>query len=149
MAGKRRNLTTCRHCATELVVGDNWNPSGWKFSQYICNTCSSSIRTARYDPKVALSQRLYRQYGITLEVYKELLAEQNGVCAICQQPPDSIHPGRLCVDHDHETGEIRGLLCNYCNPGIGYFKNDPLRLALAAKYLQKFNKKGATYKSRK
>src|SRR5438094_9480440 len=56
---------------------------------------------------------LKRKFGISLEQYEEMLAKQGGVCAICGAPPPegtSLH-----VDHDHETGEVRGLLCFPCN----------------------------------
>lgn len=54
------------------------------------------------------------KYGITLEQYEELLAKQGNACAICQKPADYFKTN-LAVDHDHMTGEIRGLLCYPCN----------------------------------
>lgn len=56
------------------------------------------------------------KYGITLEEYEALLKKQNGICAICKEPCRSGR--RLCVDHNHETGQVRGLLCVYCNRNI-------------------------------
>lgn len=74
-----------------------------------------------------------RTYGITPERYAELLFLQNGVCAICKM---IAKPGkRLHVDHDHETGEIRGLLCVSCNAAIGHLRDDPLLLEAARLYL--------------
>ena len=74
-------------------------------------------------------------YGITLEDYNEMLASQKGVCAICNQPCAT---GRkLCVDHDHKTGKVRGLLCNDCNAGIGKLKDSSAILKTAANYLDK------------
>ena len=70
------------------------------------------------------------KYGITAEEHTALLERQSGVCAICQQPDK-----RLGVDHAHETGVVRGLLCNNCNNGLGRFFNDPERLAQAIRYL--------------
>jgi hypothetical protein len=77
---------------------------------------------------------LKRKYGITPERYDELLAEQGGVCAICGREPRpdiSLH-----VDHDHETGAIRGLLCFCCNNALGDFEDDYERLAAAVRYLR-------------
>ncbi len=82
-----------------------------------------------------------KKYGITPEQYDELLALQRGVCAICGQPERSKtrngHVKALAVDHDHETGEVRGLLCDNCNRGLGHFKDDAERLAAAVAYLRK------------
>ena len=70
---------------------------------------------------------LKMEYGITVDDYEKLLETQNGVCAICQQPPNNnpkrrqprVRPQRLLVvDHCHETGKVRGLLCNRCNTGL-------------------------------
>jgi hypothetical protein len=76
---------------------------------------------------------LKRKFGITPEVYDEMLAAQGGGCAICRKPPrDDIS---LHVDHDHVTGELRKLLCFDCNAGIGKFKDDPDLLRAASLYL--------------
>ena len=74
------------------------------------------------DPKNAdkiLTQRLGK-YGITAEQYNKMLAEQNGVCAICGRPPKT---KRLHVDHDHKTGKIRALLCMMCNTKLGIIEH--------------------------
>jgi len=80
-------------------------------------------------------------YGITLETYTEMLNAQGSVCAICQQPETSVHrDGKvyvLAVDHDHETGAVRGLLCKACNRGLADFRDDPKRLNAAMDYLKK------------
>ena len=75
-----------------------------------------------------------RKYGITIEKYEILLAEQNGCCAICLAVTGS-DGKRLAVDHNHETGEVRGLLCDNCNTGLGMFKDNPSLLAKAINYL--------------
>jgi hypothetical protein len=80
-------------------------------------------------------------YGMTVEEYSRRLAMQGGCCAICNEPPQS---GRnLHVDHCHESGGIRGLLCSSCNTGMGLFDDDPSRLDGAIRYLEKFLKKEA------
>jgi len=70
------------------------------------------------------------KYGITSEEYAAFVEQQNGVCAICEQPDR-----RIGVDHDHATGKVRGLLCNHCNRALGSFGDDPERLAQAIRYL--------------
>lgn len=73
------------------------------------------------------------KYGITPEQYEDLSEKQNGGCAICQRPCPSGR--RLAVDHDHETGRVRGLLCMDCNQGLGKFGDDISRLKAAVQYL--------------
>lgn len=62
---------------------------------------------------------------------------QKDKCAICREPWRE-GKRRYCIDHDHKTGEIRGLLCQGCNMGLGWFKDDPKRLKKAIKYLKKY-----------
>lgn len=63
---------------------------------------------------------LKKLYGITVEQYNEMLESQGGVCAICHD--NNIRELKLAVDHDHETGKVRGLLCDRCNRGIGLLR---------------------------
>lgn len=83
----------------------------------------------------------YRRYGITLEEYDTMLAEQNFVCAICKNPESMKHKsGRfynLSIDHDHDTSIVRGLLCRNCNVGLGNFSDDIEKLSAAITYLSK------------
>tara|TARA_R110002020_G_C15769341_1_gene727985 strand:- start:41 stop:286 length:246 start_codon:yes stop_codon:yes gene_type:complete len=78
-------------------------------------------------------------YGITIDQYEEMLAAQEGCCSICKIHVSTL-PGRfgvLHVDHNHETGKVRELLCHKCNVGIGMFKEDPKILAKVLDYLKK------------
>jgi hypothetical protein len=77
---------------------------------------------------------LKNKYGITLEQYDEMFEQQNGVCAICGGI--NINGRRLGVDHDHETGKIRALLCNSCNHIIGDAKENIIVLQSAINYLK-------------
>lgn len=83
---------------------------------------------------------LVRKYGITVEDYERILAEQGGVCAVCGDPERTTHrgsasPWSLSVDHDHVTGRVRGLLCTPCNRGIGFLRDDPSIMRRALEYL--------------
>jgi Recombination endonuclease VII len=82
-----------------------------------------------------------RKFGISRQKYADLFHSQRGVCAICFQPETATRKGvikALAVDHDHQTGEVRGLLCYECNTGIGKLKDDPEVLRNAADYLERF-----------
>jgi hypothetical protein len=78
---------------------------------------------------------LRRKFGITVDDYDQMLAAQEGVCAICGREPNpniSLH-----VDHDHDTGAIRGLTCFRCNQAMGAFGEDASLLRAAATYLDR------------
>ena len=80
-------------------------------------------------------------YGITLEDYNLQLTQQNGRCAICNtDSPGGRHKKSLYVDHNHETGKFRALLCHNCNAGIGHFKENPEFMQRAIEYLKEKNK---------
>ena len=88
---------------------------------------------ARPDRKIAdRAGHLKRKFGISLEDYDRLLAEQGGGCAICSDPPEP--GGNLHVDHDHADGRVRGLLCVRCNNGLGQFKEEPELIQKAVSY---------------
>lgn len=75
--------------------------------------------------------RLRTKYGLSEDGLDRMVSEQDGKCAICHAP----FGPKVCVDHDHKTGIVRGLLCSPCNIGLGLFKDDPERLREAARYL--------------
>lgn len=74
---------------------------------------------------------LKSRYGITMEDYYQMLAHQENRCAICNIEATKT----LDVDHCHETGKVRGLLCNNCNRGIGHLKDNSEMLRKAADYI--------------
>ena len=123
--------------------------SAYKQAKYATETpeerdSRNARRRARHDPDVARQRRaenyerinemerksrLKQKYGITLEQYQAMAAEQNDLCAICNRDEP------LRVDHDHETGVVRGLLCHGCNTAIGLMNDDVDRLRSAIDYL--------------
>lgn len=81
------------------------------------------------------ASRLSRTFGLSSADYRKLHKKQKGRCAICGKR-GSRKRSRLFVDHNHKTGEVRGLLCNMHNRGLGHFNDDPLLLLKAARYLR-------------
>tara|TARA_R110000744_G_scaffold32808_1_gene76632 strand:- start:267 stop:686 length:420 start_codon:yes stop_codon:yes gene_type:complete len=85
------------------------------------------------------NRHLQKTYGLSLEGYAKMLEEQGGRCAICAMEEKHAPHGVLSVDHCHESGVVRALLCNPCNTGIGQFKENQDFLANAIDYLKRFN----------
>ncbi len=81
-------------------------------------------------------RKLKERFNLTILQYEEMLEIQNHSCAICKKLQSEL-PQRLCVDHDHATGKIRGLLCHDCNQGLGKFKDSQFNLVEAIEYLNK------------
>jgi hypothetical protein len=117
---KGGRLHRCRTCASKKEVEcrrDAWKKSGI--------------------PDHVKNRVFLKLYGITLETYNKMLAEQNYTCALCPGTYGRKEGEGLQVDHDHVTGKIRGLLCGLCNKGLGMFKDDPDLLERAANYVRK------------
>ena len=86
-------------------------------------------------PEKVRAQKLMRKFGINLDEYNTRFIAQNGVCAICKLPPAN---GRnLCVDHNHETDKVRGLLCDRCNMILGRIGESADILERMSAYLKK------------
>ena len=86
---------------------------------------------AKQNPEKAFARGLHYKYKLPVEEYDRLVASQNGQCAICAAVT------KLCVDHCHETGKVRGLLCLTCNTGIGHLKDSIEIIRQALYYLEK------------
>ena len=139
----------CTSCglvkSTDLFSADRRYKSGYR-SQ--CRQCRASTPSAK---RAKLSGHLRRIYGLTHEEWEEMYKAQSGVCAICKLPETRItRPNaktlgngdipRLSVDHDHETGRVRGLLCYKCNIGIGHLQDSIEILQEAIEYLKRQGK---------
>jgi len=100
-----------------------------------CKMCSKIKGKNRYlkDKPKYQNYALNKKYNITLEDYNNMLISQNHKCAICGIMANDNK--NLAVDHCHDTGNIRGLLCNKCNIGLGYFDDNQETLNNAIKYL--------------
>lgn len=111
-------MKTCIHCGGEKAPGRG---------RKTCDPCQAKFTKHHHD--------MVRKYGITAEQYEQLLEWQGGRCAICGNRP---RKKRLAVDHDHRTGEVRGLLCaTFCNHKmLGGARENPEILRRAADYLE-------------
>lgn len=141
----------CPRCSQTKPIGEfgkrpNGKPKGY------CNGCmsgydqsyaaSSEGREARRSARATWNTDnheyfLQYRYGIGRVDYDRMVAEQDGKCAICRTDAPGSRNKVWPVDHCHETNKVRGLLCHRCNMALGYFKDDPVRIAAALAYLAK------------
>lgn len=114
---------SCRYCQ------DDFQPAA-PSHLYCSDKCAAN----------GVIQRHYKKsYGLGYEEVKQLRKDQNHLCAICGEKGfmmNSRVKSALCVDHDHKTGEIRGMLCHNCNRGLGLFQDSLDRLKSAIAYLE-------------
>lgn len=137
-------MKQCSNCKTFRIQRefqkDRTAPDGY---DYRCKPCNSDQAKKLWaSPKGKESQRrrsrkyeLKRHYGLTLEDYSSMLAKQNGGCAICDRK-EMPKLGNFHVDHDHQNGKFRGLLCIQCNVALGMVEDDPARIAKVLQYLE-------------
>jgi len=127
---RRRECKAC-HCA-DVKRSDSTPQERERRKQYF------KAWKASNPAKIAALSRactLKRKYGITPSQYNAMLAAQGGVCAICRDRPAK----RLCVDHCHVSGKVRGLLCAKHNKALGLFGDNVTLLRLAAEYVEANN----------
>jgi hypothetical protein len=129
----------CPRCQTRAIETSN----GY------CRPCRNEYRRQYYRANHESAKRRVRTdawkrqgINITWDEYETLLADQQGVCAICHQPPGQ---KALHVDHDHNTGQVRALLCTGCNTAIGSAQEDPDLLRSMADYIETHQPKPPSY----
>lgn len=116
MRGENVTTRRCYKCGIEKPLNEFYIRKTWGAGQRMgeCKVCSTEIAAA-WNRK----NRLINKYGITEEIYRQMIKDQRGLCKICKRPPGKV---RLSVDHDHKTEKVRGLLCGPCNVSLGYFE---------------------------
>ncbi len=128
-----------------LLVNFGKNKVGKDGLDYRCKACHRECGRIFYekiklDPARLAKRRERAHYlalkrnGIKVEEYLAAVADQNGVCAICHNPPRLGQ--KLYADHDHKTGQFRGALCIGCNIGIGVFYDNPDLFRRASEYIE-------------
>jgi hypothetical protein len=128
---------TCKTCGEEKELSE-FHPHRTSKGGHIahCKPCVSAYRKSKYDTTKSFEQLLKSKYRISLDDYNSMLASQDSKCAICSTSEPGKYHGRLCVDHDHITGAVRGLLCHNCNTALGHFRDSIPNLLKAVSYLQ-------------
>lgn len=149
------DVKRCSKCAEEKphdqFYAQRARPDGLCPWCKACHSAHSKARYAEQHQKVVERQRVYdrehaderrdkhlrRLYGITLAEYLQRLADQGNACAVCRRAfvPGAPRNKAVCVDHDHDTGQVRGLLCHSCNRGLGLLGDNPEVVQRALAYL--------------
>lgn len=147
---------TCKGCGEHKDIGEFYKANSPKHRRRKCKTCVEEMRVANLSLKPdgweehKRKSHLRKKYGITLETFYELLEAQGELCRICSRLMDSTTrknvPNKVQVDHDHATGEVRGLLCFSCNTGLGKFGDSVELLQKAIHYLE--NPPNVTYRDK-
>ena len=135
-----KRMKYCTKCKTSKPLSEYWKNRSTKDGyQLWCKPCWYELTSSKLSGKsrgkylrMRRNGNLMRKYGITVDEYDRILSKRGGVCKICSKSSQGIS---LAVDHDHQTGRIRGILCENCNRGLGMFKDSPMLLAEAIKYL--------------
>lgn len=146
MSDSTQNLKTCNKCGTPQSLANfhakSNSPDG---HSYTCKECFKAYRRQYYLDHIPEHREYYyakgkyyfldKLYGVDPETYHRMLKEQDGVCAICKKPPAELQP--LHLDHDHQTGKPRGLLCAKCNSMLTHFGDRTEGLLKMLDYVQR------------
>jgi len=136
-------VQVCKRCRVEKKLSEFYKqPNMRNGYDGHCKECHKILRRKHLelDPEKhqqdVRRRRYLRKYSITIEDYDRMFKAQGGRCAICGTTKHARHNVKyFAVDHDHVTGEVRGLLCEACNRGLGFFKDDIDHLKKAILYL--------------
>lgn len=134
---------TCRSCTQQRSNEARWAAGGKKQTGTSRTPEAKAQYLREWHAKNPDARRRLdlKKYDLTPEQYDAMLTEQAGVCAGCERPETRKHPVTglpvpLAVDHDHETGEVRGLLCSRCNFALGYAQDSAEILRGLASYIE-------------
>ena len=147
LEGRRHNGGNCPYCVREKRGYGVATPKDIK-------NRNNAYRLANIE-KIKAGQKLYRdknpekvrennlkRTGFTIELFDKKLKEQNNLCAICAVDLTKLPQRHVHADHCHSTKTPRGILCHYCNSGLGLFKDNPQILRLAAIYAELHSAQG-------
>lgn len=135
-ASKDGLSTYCKAC-TRVMKKEEYNRNR---ESYLIR----SRNTHKNNPLRGRARNLVTNFGMTIQMYEDMLLKQEGKCAICgSTESNNVRTSNFCVDHCHETGNIRGLLCHNCNMHLGYAKDNVSILEKSIAYLEKFKSLGS------
>lgn len=133
----QRTFRQCAKCKETKVLTDFWKkksePLGYR---YQCKACAYIDRNSILTAEKIRGYNLRSKFGLSVSDYYKILAEQNNVCKICGSPDPKSKHMVFHVDHDHNTGKIRGLLCGNCNLALGNAKDSIVILKSMIQYLE-------------
>lgn len=139
------DLKTCTKCK-EVKVLDDFSPNKHlsRGRQSQCKACCAAQRRLTRTKQLNKHNNL-RKYGITTAEWQEMFDSQGGKCRLCgREHSENNKTTLLVVDHNHDTGQVRGLLCSWCNRGLGFLQDNPELLKAAATYLEQEGHYGPT-----
>jgi hypothetical protein len=128
----------CKKCCNKVVKKYAQTEKG----KAVHRLALKKYRQSRKGKHADREDKLKRRFGLTLKDYDQMLEAQDGVCAVCGNPETYKQNGicvRLSIDHNHNTGLVRGLLCRACNVVLGLIDENKERLLELALYLEKHN----------
>lgn len=143
--GERKQCSKCER--VQPLANFTSRPKTLDGLEYQCKDCrnqsikeyrASNRSTVRSKSRQWYLERTLRGFGLSLENYQTLLDSQDGRCAICGKLEWYKRPFRLAIDHNHRTGQMRGLLCSHCNKTLGILEKDDW-LINAMAYLEEYN----------
>ena len=124
----------CRNCGKLLVLKQTRDIERKRFCSRKCKVIAPRSGNKMSDPNYWRKYHFNKKYNVSYKDWVRMWTGQDGKCAICGE--SFANQSYACVDHDHETGEIRGLLCRKCNMVIGHFNDNPKLIMEAIKYLK-------------
>ncbi len=125
-------MKICKTCQTEKPLSEFWKrtyKSGVVKTQSKCKSCQTTKRRKYYKPH----EYARRKWNLTEEEYTTLINRSQGLCEVCNTPMGD----KRCIDHNHSTGEIRGVLCNKCNTALGLVGDNTTTLTKLIQYLER------------
>ena len=149
----RSRTKRCPRCTKRKTLQSFFKGNCGHGRQAYCKLCAKDYGRERYqdnpeyfaeisrawrkkNPDWARSWKLKTLYGVTLEEYHKIFEKQGKCCAVCKIKVPT-KPG-WCLDHNHKTGEMRGILCPKCNRGLGYLDDSAKNLKNAIEYLKAY-----------